>query len=219
VGLTRAYVAAMTKRFPPAPAIGTPMLATRPSAEARQLLARRRSAGKHFISEPGPTPDALDELLEIAARVPDHRKLTPWRFIVFEGDARADFGQELARIRGETLEDAESQDLMEAAGLFLRAPTVVAVISSPKEDGRTPIWEQELSAGAVCYNLLLAANASGWAGAWLSEWPAFDKQVAEALGLTGKERVAGFIYLGTSKIDPPERGRACMADIVTRWSR
>ena len=151
----------MTKRFPPAPAIGTPMLATRPSAEARQLLARRRSAGKHFIGEPGPSPEALDELLEIAARVPDHRKLSPWRFIVFEGDARAEFGKELARIRGETLENAESRDLIEAAGLFLRAPVVVAVISSPKDDGRTPVWEQELSAGAVCYNLLLAANASG----------------------------------------------------------
>ena len=209
----------MTKRFPPAPAIATPMLATRPSAEARQLLALRRSAGKHFIGEPGPSPEALDELLEIAARVPDHRRMTPWRFIVFEGKSREDFGQELARIRGETLEGAESRDFLEAAGLFLRAPVVVAVISAPTDDGRTPVWEQELSAGAVCYNLLLAANASGWAGAWLSEWPAFDKQVAGRLGLSETERVAGFIYLGTSKISPPERGRADMSKLVTRWTR
>ena len=209
----------MTKRFPPAPAIAKPMLATRPSAEARQLLALRRSAGKHFIGEPGPAPEAVDELLEIAARVPDHRRMTPWRFIVFEGDTRAEFGQELARILGEIKSDAESKDLLEAAGLFLRAPVVVAVISSPKDDGRTPVWEQELSAGAVCYNLLLAANASGWAGAWLSEWPAFDAKVAEALGLSATERVAGFMYLGTSKIDPPERGRAEMSAIITRWSR
>ncbi len=212
-----AYVAAMTKRFPPAPAIGTPMLATRPSAEARLLLARRRSAAKHCIGAPGPSPEALDELLEIAARVPDHRCMTPWRFIVFEGDARADFGQELARIRGETKPDAESKDLIEAAGLFLRAPVVVAVVSSPRDDGRTPVWEQELSAGAVCYNLLLAANASGWAGSWLSEWPAFEPEVAKTLGLAETERVAGFIYLGTSRIDPPERARANMANLVTRW--
>ena len=99
------------------------------------------------------------------------------------------------------------------------APVVVAVISSPKDDGRTPVWEQELSAGAVCYNLLLAANASGWAGAWLSEWPAFDAKVAEALGLSATERVAGFMYLGTSKIAPAERGRANMSEIITRWSR
>lgn len=79
------------------------MLATRPSAEARQLLALRRSAGKHFIGEPGPSPEALDELLEIAARVPDHRRMTPWRFIIFEGKSREDFGQELARIRGKRL--------------------------------------------------------------------------------------------------------------------
>jgi nitroreductase len=209
----------MTKRFPPAPSIATPMLATRPSAEARQLLALRRSAAKHCIGEPGPSPDAVDELLEIAARVPDHRRMTPWRFIVFEGDSRVEFGQELARILGETKADAESKDVLEAAGLLLRAPVVVAVISSPKDDGRTPVWEQELSAGAVCYNLLLAANASGWAGAWLSEWPAFDAKAARVLGLTESERVAGFIYLGTSKIAPPERGRANMSEIVTRWGR
>ena len=207
----------MTMKFPPAPPVGTPMLATRPSAEARQLLALRRSAAKHCLGDPGPSPEALDELLTIAARVPDHRKLSPWRFIVFEGEARAKFGQELGRICGENKADAESQDVLEAAGLLLRAPVVVAVVSSPVDDGRTPVWEQELSAGAVCYNLLLAANASGWAGTWLSEWPAFDPKVAEAMGLAGSERIAGFIYLGTSKIAPPERARADIGGKIERW--
>ena len=193
------------------------MLPVRPSAEARQFLALRRSAAKKLIGEPGPSPETLDEILTIAARVPDHRKLSPWRFIVFEGEARAKFGKELARIIGETKKDVESKDLVEAAGLPLRAPVMVAVISSPVDDGRTPVWEQELSAGAVCYNLLLAANASGFAGSWLSEWPAFDAQVAEVLGLTASERVAGFIYLGTSQVHPPERARADISEKVTRW--
>ena len=207
----------MTKTFPPAPQVGTPMLPVRPSAEARQFLALRRSAAKKLIGEPGPSPETLDEILTIAARVPDHRKLSPWRFIVFEGEARAKFGKELARIIGETKKDVESKDLVEAAGLPLRAPVMVAVISSLVDDGRTPVWEQELSAGAVCYNLLLAANASGFAGSWLSEWPAFDAQVADVLGLTGSERVAGFIYLGTSQVHPPERARADISEKVTRW--
>lgn len=207
----------MTELFPPAPPVGTPMLATRPSADARRLLALRRSAAKQFLGAPGPAPEELDELLKIAARVPDHRKLSPWRFIVFEGEARAEFGRELARICGENKPDAESQDVLEAAGLPLRAPVVVAVISSPVDDGRTPVWEQELSAGAVCYNLLLAANASGWAGTWLSEWPAFDLKVAGILGLRETERVAGFIYLGTARVAPPERARTDMSGKVTRW--
>ena len=194
------------------------MLATRPSPEARALLALRRSAGKQFLGAPGPNSEQLDELLTVAARVPDHRKMTPWRFIVFEGDARNAFGKELARIHGENNSESESKDVLEAAGLLLRAPVVVCVISSPTDDGRTPVWEQELSTGAVCYNLLLAANASGWAGAWLSEWPAFDPKVAATLRLTETERVAGFIYLGTSKVSPPERARADMSEKITRWS-
>ena len=205
----------MTKRFPPAPPLGTPMLPVRPSTDTRALLALRRSAGKQFIGPPGPAPEALDELLEIAARVPDHRKLAPWRFIVFEGDARTRFGEGLAAIlSGRKAPEAE---IAEAGKLLLRAPVVVAVVSSPVDDGKTPVWEQELSAGAVCYNLLLAANASGWAGTWLSEWPAFDAEAGNLLSLVGSERVAGFIYLGTATVPSTERPRADMAAKVTRW--
>ena len=194
------------------------MLATRPSADARALLALRRSAGKQFLTEPGPSPSNLDELLTIAARVPDHRKLSPWRFIVFEGDARAEFGKAIAKIHGSNLPDAESHDVIHAAGLPLRAPVMVAVISSPDHTHKTPVWEQELSAGAVCHNLLLAANASGWAGVWLTEWLAFDKQVDALLGLNEGERVAGYIYLGTATMASPERPRADMSEKVMRWT-
>ncbi|MEZ5997935.1 MAG: nitroreductase [Hyphomonas sp.] len=192
------------------------MLPVRPSADARTLLALRRSATKQFIGEPGPSPDALDELLEVAARVPDHRKLAPWRFVVFEGDARSRFGDALADILSSR--DAPAAEVKDARGLLLRAPVVVAVISSPVDDGKTPVWEQELSAGAVCYNLLLVANASGWAGTWLSEWPAFDEDAGKVLGLAGTERVAGFIYLGTATAHSPERPRADMSEKIVRWS-
>ena len=204
--------------FPPAPPVGTTMLPARPSADARALLALRRSASKHHLTEPGPSPDALDELLRVAARVPDHRKLSPWRFITFEGEARTAFGKHLARIHDANTPGAESRDILEAAGLPLRAPVVVAVISSPDRTHKTPVWEQELSAGAVCQNLLLAANAAGWGGVWLSEWMAFDPEVARLLGLTDDERIAGFIYLGTATMGCPERPRPDMSEKITRWA-
>lgn len=208
----------MSHLFPPAPPVGTTMLPARPSADARALLALRRSASKHHLAEPGPSPDALDELLKVAARVPDHRKLAPWRFIVFEGDARTAFGKQLARIHDANKPHAESSDILDAAGLPLRAPVMVAVISSPDPAHKTPVWEQELSAGAVCQNLLLAANAAGWGGVWLSEWMAFDPDVAKLLGLTDDERVAGFIYLGTATMGCPERPRPDMREKITRWT-
>lgn len=206
----------MTKRFPPPPLRDVPLAAARPSAEARALLALRKSANKLLLGAPGPDPAELDELLLVAARVPDHRKLGPWRFVVLEGDARAKFGASLAAIlRSRVAPDAHVAD---AEKSMLRAPVVVIVISSPVEDGRTPVWEQELSAGALCYNLLVAANASGWAGVWLTEWAAYDAEAGALLDLKDKERIAGFVHLGTARAATPERVRAEIAPRLQRWT-
>jgi nitroreductase len=192
-----------------------PLPGARPSKEARAMLALRKSANKLLLGPPGPSPEELDELLSIAMRVPDHRKLAPWRFVVFEGDARERIGALLADILvGRGAPDAQ---IAEAAKSMLRAPVVVMVISSPVEDGRTPVWEQELSAGAVCYNLLLAANASGWAGVWLTEWPAFDPDAGDRLGVGTSERIAGFVHIGTARAHTPERERPDLNGKVTRW--
>jgi nitroreductase len=194
------------------------MSAVRPSAEARALLALRRSANKLYIGEPGPSPEEVDELLRVAARVPDHRRLEPWRFIVFEGDNRIAFGQQLARIAGETGREVDSNSVLDAAGLLLRAPVVIAVISSPVAGHKTPVWEQHLSAGAACQTLLLAANAAGWAGVWITEWIAYSAEVAKIMGLGEQEQVAGFIYLGTAKAQPQERARPDLAERIRRWT-
>ncbi len=206
----------MTKRFPPPPLRDAPLAGARPSSDARALLALRKSANKLVLGAPGPEPEELDELLFVASRVPDHRKLGPWRFIVFEGEARSRFGKAL----GEILKGRNTplMQIDEAEKSMLRAPVVVVIISSPVDDGRTPVWEQELSAGAVCYNLLLAANASGWAGVWLTEWPAYDKDVSVLLGLGGTERVAGFVHIGTARAATPERVRPDVAERIQRWS-
>ena len=208
----------MTRLFPPAPSLGTSILATRPSADARTLLALRRSASKRGVIAPGPSPTALDELLTIATRVPDHRRLAPWRFLVFEGDARDAFNQRAVDIQKQEDPEATEAMLADTACYFTRAPVVVAVISSPDPTHKTPVWEQELSCGAVCYNLLLAANASGWAGCWLSEWIAFSPGIDALLGLTEDERIAGFIYLGTAKEAPQERLRPDASAKIERWS-
>jgi len=206
----------MTKRFPPPPLQDAPLAGARPSIDARTLLALRKSANKLVLGDPGPTESEIDELLIVAARVPDHRKLGPWRFVVLEGDARKTFGVSLGQIQ-RARGSAQAQ-IEEAEKSMIRAPVVVAVISSPVDDGRTPVWEQELSAGAVCYNLLLAANASGWAGVWLTEWMAYDAEAGALLGLRGGERVAGFVHLGTARASTPERVRAAVPERTARWT-
>lgn len=208
----------MTQIFPPAPPLGTPMLAARPSPEARQSIALRRSTSKRGLIAPGPSSAALDELLTVATRVPDHRRLAPWRFIVFEGDQRQAFNDRAVEIQKQETPDATETMLADTAGYFTRAPVVVAIISSPDPTHKTPVWEQELSCGALCFNLLMAANASGWAGCWLTEWIAFSPGINTLLGLTEHERIAGYVYLGTAKDRQQERLRPDVANKIKRWT-
>lgn len=194
------------------------MLPSHASAQARQLIALRRSVSKRSLAAPGPNKAQLDEILSVAARVPDHRRLAPWRFIVFEGKARNAFNTAAVEIQKRETPDASDLMLADTASYMTRAPVVIAVVSSPDTAHKTPVWEQELSCGAVCQNLLLAANASGWAGCWLTEWISFSPGIKSLLDLTDDERIAGFIYLGTAIAHPQERMRPDPIEKITRWA-
>jgi len=198
----------MNDTVPPAfPTPGERLSASHDSPETLALLTRRRSATAITMAEPGPNPAQVEHLLGVAARVPDHGKLTPWRFIVFEGDARADFGGILGKVFAATNPDATNTQINFEVNRLTRAPLVVAVISRVLEKHKVPEWEQILSAGAVCQNLLIAASAMGFGAQWLTEWYAFDPQIKDTLGLRSGERIAGFIYVGSVSEEPVERAR------------
>ena len=183
-----------------------------PAPDALDLLLTRRSGSAKAMTGPGPSREQLAEILRAGARAPDHGKLFPWRFIVFEGEARARFGDILGAVL-----DAEGErpkQIEEERARFLRAPLVIGVISSARELIKIPVWEQELSAGAVCQNILIAAHAMGFVGNWLTEWCAYHPVVKEKMGLNPGERVAGFIYIGMSAVELEERPRPEMDKIV-----
>ena len=156
--------------FPPFPTPGERLAPSHASADTIVLLSRRRSATAITMAEPGPTPAQRDRLLGIAARVPDHGKLAPWRFIVFEGEARARFGKTLGEVYADTHPDATDAQIRFESERLTRAPLVVAVISNVVEKHKVPEWEQILSSGAVCQNLLIGEFVRGEAvpGVWLA---------------------------------------------------
>lgn len=182
-----------------------------------ELLLKRRSAKAALLTTPGPTPAELDTILTCAARVPDHKKLVPWRFLVFEGEARAKFGDLLARTISAEDPAASAVRLDAERGRLTRAPVVVAVISRVVPNAAAPEIEQLLSCGAACFNLCLAANALGYGANWLTEWYSFSPAVNKALGLAENERIAGFVYIGTDSAPQEDRERPALSDIVTRW--
>ena len=148
----------MSDRKIVSPHFGDVLPSARPSEDTVNLLVSRRSTVANSLSEPGPSPQELELILKIGARVPDHGKLSPWRFILFEGDARKDFGDMLAESFQSDEPEANEARVAIERNRFLRAPVIVAVISHRHENHKIPVWEQELSAVAVCQNILIASN-------------------------------------------------------------
>jgi nitroreductase len=181
------------------------------------LLHSRKSASAKAMGEPGPTPGQVAEILRCAVRVPDHGKLNPWRFIIFDGASRERFGVALSARWQELHPDHGESSLNFVQGMLLRAPTVIAVVSTAAAHPKIPVWEQVLSAGAVCQNMLLAATALGIGCQWNTDWIAYDSGVAKVMGLAPHEKVAGLIYLGTPAAPLEERPRPDPDSLTTRW--
>jgi nitroreductase len=180
------------------------------------LLAGRRSVAARLLEPPGPSGQELERLLTIAARVPDHGKLVPWRFLVIGGDARIRIGKVIAEAFRADQPDARADQVSVEETRLARAPLVVGVVSRARPHPKIPEWEQILSAGAVCMNLLNAATAMGFGANWITEWFAYDRRVLDALGLEPFERIAGFVHIGSSSEPRIDRPRPALSEIVTR---
>lgn len=180
-----------------------------------ELLRTRRSVAPQNLQGPGPSPAELDDLLTIAARVPDHGRLVPWRFLVIAGDARHRLGDVIAAAIATDEPNVSPERVEVERNRLARAPLVVAIVSRARPHAKIPEWEQVMSAGAVCMNLVIAANAMGFGTAWLSEWISFDRRILDSLGLAPDETMAGFIHIGRPIERPADRARPVLADIVT----
>lgn len=184
----------------------------------RDYLKTRRSVGIGFLSDPGPTDDELQQLLTIGTRVPDHGKFAPWRLVLFTGDARRAAGEKLAAIAKANRPELDEAGMDMERRQFLPAPLTIGVILSPRPNPKAPEIEQLLSAGNVCFNLVNAAFALGFAASWVTRWFAFDPAAQQALGARGGERFVGFVHIGTPTTKLEDRDRPDVASLVTRWS-
>ena len=186
--------------------------------EALDLLKTRRSVKPAELTGPGPSASEIDTILTIASRVPDHGKLRPWRFIVFEGHGRLAAGDKIASAFAAKYPDATQDQVDKERERLARAPLVIAVVSRAGEHKKIPEWEQVLSAGAAAMSLVFAAHALGYAANWITEWYAYDRGVLAALGLNDNERIAGFVHIGRPSEPPEDRPRPPLNEIATRFT-
>ncbi len=186
------------------------------NSSALALLETRRSGKPRDLVAPGPSPEELDRILTIAMRTPDHGKIAPWRFVVVGPNQRQRLADLLARALPEHDPEATSAHYAKALEFAHQAPVMIALISSPIQGHKIPVWEQELSCGAVGMSLLQAAHALGYVGGWITGWQAYSPRVTRAFCRAG-ERIAGFIFLGTPANPLEERTRPALADHVSEW--
>lgn len=192
-------------------ALGTALPLPTPSAELEHRLATRRSAPAQALMAPGPTPSEIDRILEVGSRTPDHGKLFPWRFVVLGPDTRSQMATELEPLAAR---QGQPDKARSALAKLVNPPLSILVISAPVQPHRVPVWEQHLSAGAVCMNLSHAANALGYAASWITDWYAYDPAGRALFGIGEGEQVAGFIHIGTLAEAPLERPRPDLSQRV-----
>tara|TARA_R110000787_G_scaffold48054_4_gene116041 strand:- start:15 stop:611 length:597 start_codon:yes stop_codon:yes gene_type:complete len=182
------------------------------------FLLSRRSKLARAMEGPGPTDEDLRRIMEAGMRVPDHGRLTPWRFIVIRGEAREKLGEVIAASFLKRNPEAIDEQVEIERERLTRAPVVIAVLSKVVKEHKIPEWEQVLSSGAACQTMLIAALSMGYAAQWLTEWYAYDEDVKKAVGADADDRIAGYLYLGSDPNEPTERARPDYEDIVSEWS-
>jgi nitroreductase len=183
------------------------------------FLKTRKSASAKAMGGPGPNEAQISEMLNVAVRVPDHGKLNPWRFIVFEGEARGKVGAEFATIWAKAHPEHGPEILAFQRGFLERAPVVIAVVSTAAVHGKIPVWEQQLSAAAVSFNLELAAQAMGFDVQWITDWVTYDEAAKAAMGIAAAEQLAGLIFIGKSTVALEDRPRPDADTLTTYWGR
>lgn len=180
------------------------------------FLKTRRSGKPRELVSPGPSQAELREMIEMASRTPDHGKLNPWRFVHVPRERRADFAALVQR--ASLIEDPDpAPGRIEANEQFAhQAPELIVVIFSPVSGTKIPLWEQELSCGAACMNLLSAAAAFGYAGGWITGWPTYSEEIRRAF-VSGDQKLAGFFFIGTPGRPLEERPRPAFEDVASTW--
>lgn len=188
-----------------------------PMNPTMELMKTRRSVPPRLLLAPAPSREEIEAILTVASRVPDHGRVVPWRFIVIGPAGGARLGDFIAAAFLADHPDALAAAVDTERARLLRAPLVIAVVSSTREHPKAPEWEQILSAGAAGMSLLIAVNALGYAANWHTEWYAYDRRILEELGLAEHERIAGFIHIGTAAEQPADRPRPALAEVVTGY--
>ena len=185
-------------------------------SSALALLETRRSARPRDLVAPGPDEEQLERILTIGARVPDHAQLVPFRFVVVAPEQRDALSELYIAALANSEPDAPEAKVAKAIANARAAPTLIVLVSRPTPAHKVPLFEQELSCGAAGINILHAATALGFAGGWITGWPAYDPIVASAFCKDG-ERIAGFLYLGTPSAPLEDRVRPELNAVVSAW--
>lgn len=186
-------------------------------ASLDSYLSSRRSGRPRNMIAPGPSDGQIKDIVATALRTPDHGKLSPWRVVQVDSDQRSLLAAELTKAYQTEKPNAGRLELEALTTMAHQAPTLLVILSSPVTSTKIPLWEQELSCGAFCMNIIHAIHAQGFVGGWITGWPTYNDDVRDLFG-KAPQRIAGFIFAGTSDCELAERQRPHLSDVLSRWN-
>lgn len=182
-----------------------------------EAIRTRRSMGK-VKSDPVPQA-SIESILEAGTWAPNHKRTEPWRFFVMRDGGRDLLGNVMADIAERNAKDKSEEEIAEARESAklkaYRSPVVIAVAVSPSDDPKVTELEEYAAVYAAIQNMLLEAHGLGLGAVWRTGDLCYDSLVNEAFGLSEKDKMLGFIYLGIP--DMTKEGKREPAASKTVW--
>jgi len=182
------------------------------------LAALRDRVSVSRLTDPAPEGEAREQIFSAALRAPDHGRLTPWRFLVVEGDARARLGEAMEQAMRSVKPDLTDVEASKLRSNPMRAPLLVVLVTHLQDHPKVPEIEQHMSLACATQNMLLAAHALGFGAIWRTGPVTFVPALREQLGLAPNECIQGFLYIGTPAIEQPRPQTPAVADHFLPWS-
>lgn len=183
-----------------------------------EAIKNRRSIYTGMFGEGKVNDIIIEKMLDNANWAPSHKHTEPWRFIVFKGEGLkklADFQATLYKLKNsDEFDNAKFEKLKSKP---LECSHVIAIGMKRDEKERVPEMEEICATACAVQNAWLTASAHGVGCYWSTGGVTFYEEAKAFFDLGEKDKLLGFLYIGTLKNNKWPVGRKQPWQEKVKW--